>query len=130
VLRGKVTYLYKKGEEYLPGEEKFKFAIAPQTVQTLSPSTGDSAVANRSLVWIFFAAFGGGLLALLTPCVYSMIPVTVSFFTKRSKTNIAWILDHIDLWACSIEQSCNELDRQPILFRIVYCIWYLLPWRI
>jgi thiol:disulfide interchange protein DsbD len=38
------------------------------------------------LLWIFLAAFGGGLLALLTPCVYSMIPVTVSFFTKRSKT--------------------------------------------
>src|SRR6185312_8825691 len=30
--------------------------------------------------------FGGGLLALLTPCVYSMIPITVSFFTKRSRT--------------------------------------------
>ncbi|AHF15081.1 thiol:disulfide interchange protein DsbD [Niabella soli DSM 19437] len=36
--------------------------------------------------WVFLAAFGGGLLALLTPCIYSMIPVTVSFFTKRSKT--------------------------------------------
>ena len=41
---------------------------------------------DKSLLWIFIAAFGGGLLALLTPCVYSMIPVTVSFFTKRSKT--------------------------------------------
>ncbi|MCH5720558.1 protein-disulfide reductase DsbD family protein [Niabella hibiscisoli] len=38
------------------------------------------------MVWIFLTAFAGGLLALLTPCVYSMIPVTVSFFTKRSKT--------------------------------------------
>ena len=37
------------------------------------------------MFWIFIAAFGGGLLALLTPCVFSMIPVTVSFFTKRSK---------------------------------------------
>ncbi len=33
---------------------------------------------------IFFAGFGGGLLALITPCVFPMLPLTVSFFTKRS----------------------------------------------
>ena len=86
VLKGTVTYLYKKGEEYLPGEEKFKFSIAPQVEQTLTANSNDTSVANRSLLWIFLTAFGGGLLALLTPCVYSMIPVTVSFFTKRSKS--------------------------------------------
>lgn len=41
---------------------------------------------SRSLWWLFLAALGGGLAAVLTPCVYSMIPITVSFFTKRSKT--------------------------------------------
>ncbi len=41
---------------------------------------------KKSLMWLFFAAFLGGLAAVLTPCVYSMIPITVSFFTKRSKT--------------------------------------------
>jgi thiol:disulfide interchange protein DsbD len=35
---------------------------------------------------IFWGGFIGGLLALLTPCVFPMIPLTVSFFTKRSKT--------------------------------------------
>jgi len=40
---------------------------------------------NRSLWTTFFFAFGGGLLALLTPCVFPMIPLTVSFFTKQSK---------------------------------------------
>ena len=34
---------------------------------------------------IFILGFGGGLVALLTPCVFPMIPLTVSFFTKRSK---------------------------------------------
>ena len=34
---------------------------------------------------IFFGGFLGGLLALLTPCVFPMIPLTVSFFTKRTK---------------------------------------------
>jgi len=86
VLRGTVTYLYKKGEEYLPGEEKFKFAISPANDLMTATTSSDANVGNRSLLWIFLTAFGGGLLALLTPCVYSMIPVTVSFFTKRSKS--------------------------------------------
>jgi thiol:disulfide interchange protein DsbD len=43
-------------------------------------------VATKSLWWIFIAGFAGGLIALITPCVFSMIPVTVSFFIKRSKT--------------------------------------------
>ncbi len=41
---------------------------------------------TRSLTAIFIAGFLGGLLALLTPCVFPMIPLTVSFFTKQSKT--------------------------------------------
>jgi len=41
---------------------------------------------QRGLVWLFFMALGGGIAAVITPCVYSMIPITVSFFTKRSKT--------------------------------------------
>ncbi|MES2701633.1 MAG: cytochrome c biogenesis protein CcdA [Bacteroidota bacterium] len=41
---------------------------------------------SKSLLWLFLAAFLGGLAAVITPCVYSMIPITVSFFTKRSKT--------------------------------------------
>lgn len=82
-LKGKVNYLYRSGEEYLPGEEPFKISIAPQTI---SADTRQNTIAHRSLLWIFLTALGGGLLALLTPCVYSMIPVTVSFFTKKSKT--------------------------------------------
>lgn len=40
---------------------------------------------KSSLLWIFFLGFGGGLVALLTPCVFPMIPLTVSFFTKGSE---------------------------------------------
>ncbi len=36
---------------------------------------------------IFFLGFVGGLIALLTPCVFPMIPLTVSFFTKGAKTS-------------------------------------------
>lgn len=44
------------------------------------------SVSGRSLLWILLAGFGGGLIALLTPCVWPMIPMTVSFFLKRNKT--------------------------------------------
>ena len=41
---------------------------------------------EKSLWRIFILAFLGGFAALLTPCVFPMIPMTVSFFTKQSKT--------------------------------------------
>jgi thiol:disulfide interchange protein len=40
---------------------------------------------------LFIGGFLGGLLALLTPCVFPMIPMTVSFFTKQSKTKAAGV---------------------------------------
>jgi len=82
LLKGTVSYLYKKGDEYLPGEKDFKIHIQPEQ----KDNDDNQGLSNKSLLWIFLTAFGGGLLALLTPCVYSMIPVTVSFFTKRSKS--------------------------------------------
>jgi thiol:disulfide interchange protein DsbD len=47
---------------------------------------GDTALwaADTSWLFIFFAGFLGGLVALLTPCVWPMIPMTVSFFLKRT----------------------------------------------
>lgn len=41
---------------------------------------------ERSLWVIFLLGFGGGLVALLTPCVWPIIPMTVSFFLKRTKS--------------------------------------------
>ncbi|MDR2039336.1 MAG: thioredoxin family protein [Bacteroidales bacterium] len=45
-----------------------------------------SSATDRSFIYIFIAGFLGGLLALLTPCVWPMIPMTVSFFLKHSKS--------------------------------------------
>jgi thiol:disulfide interchange protein len=86
VLKGTINYMYKQGDEYKPGEEHFKFFIQPEVKEATVNTATHTTVGQRSLLWIFLTAFAGGLLALLTPCVYSMIPVTVSFFTKRSKT--------------------------------------------
>src|ERR1019366_5516562 len=44
----------------------------------------EGAASSKSLLGIFIAGVFGGFLALLTPCVFPMIPLTVSFFTKRS----------------------------------------------
>ena len=43
------------------------------------------------LIWIFLMGFGLGFAALFTPCVFPLIPMTVSFFTKTSKTKAAGI---------------------------------------
>lgn len=77
---------------------------SPKTTQSATPSEVASvdkkvetatASEEKSLLWLFFAALGGGLLAVLTPCVYSMIPITVSFFTKRSKSRAEGIRNAI-----------------------------------
>ncbi|MDR2621096.1 MAG: thioredoxin family protein [Dysgonamonadaceae bacterium] len=47
----------------------------------------DTSTTGKSWLLIFILGFGGGLLALLTPCVWPIIPMTVSFFLKRSKSN-------------------------------------------
>ena len=47
---------------------------------------GDEGTQNKTLLSIFLLGFLGGLIALITPCVFPMIPVTVTFFTKKSES--------------------------------------------
>ena len=55
---------------------------------------GESAgTVDRSWLYIFFTGFIGGLLALFTTCVWPIIPMTVSFFLKRSKDKKKGIAD-------------------------------------
>ena len=44
------------------------------------------AAEDMSLLYIFLAGFLGGLIAMMTPCVWPMIPMTVSFFLKQNKS--------------------------------------------
>jgi|UniRef100_UPI004048758F thiol:disulfide interchange protein len=70
-------------EEIIPEETIAKVA-APEEVPTTNMFAGDEETAS---LWGFMVlAFLAGLAALLTPCVFPMIPMTVSFFTGRSKT--------------------------------------------
>ncbi|MCH2230789.1 MAG: thioredoxin family protein [Crocinitomicaceae bacterium] len=62
----------------------------------------DNNDTDNMSVWAIFAlSFASGLAALLTPCVFPMIPMTVSFFTKQSKTRAKGIRNAI-VYAISI----------------------------
>src|SRR5690606_25484549 len=49
--------------------------------------------APRSLWGIFIAGIIGGFAAFLMPCIYPMVPLTISFFTKQSGTRVKGILN-------------------------------------
>ena len=60
---------------------------------TFDGEGGDAAGDLTSLWYIFFTCFLGGFVALLTPCVWPMIPLTVSFFLKKGKSRARSIGD-------------------------------------
>ncbi|CAN5445331.1 cytochrome c biogenesis protein CcdA [soil metagenome] len=62
---------------------------------------GSGATTDKSFWGIFIAGMLGGFLALLTPCVFPMIPMTVSFFTKRSGSKKRGIINAL-IYASSI----------------------------
>lgn len=58
-----------------------------------SDSVSTEEIVNSSLWYIFIWGFLGGLIALLTPCVWPMIPLTVSFFLKKNTSRRRSIID-------------------------------------
>lgn len=60
------------------------------------------SVAGKSIWWIFIAGFAGGFIALVTPCVWPLIPMTVSFFLKRNKSNRGKAISEAMLYGVSI----------------------------
>ena len=67
------------------------YGFSPDQINESFDSCNTNSVntikSNSSLINIFFLGLIGGLLALLTPCVFPMIPLTVSFFTKKDNNN-------------------------------------------
>lgn len=77
------------------------FAIVGNTIDQTRPklrathaepltNCGDEDTRDSSMFWMFLFGFLGGLFALLTPCVFPIIPMTVSFFTKDTKRK-GWV---------------------------------------
>lgn len=62
-------------------------ALWTPVIKELQDLGMEGSTAGMSLLWILISGFVGGLIALLTPCVWPMIPMTVSFFLKRNKTD-------------------------------------------
>lgn len=72
-----------------------------EAVANLEAACGDVDLVDNSIWGIFIQGFLGGFLALLMPCIFPMIPLTVSFFTKQSKTRSKGIANAI-IYAISI----------------------------
>lgn len=83
VFKGSLAWLAKKEAEFPSGEANFTLKIPASSNVSALPT---SASSEESLWSIFLICLGTGLLAVITPCVFPLIPVTVSFFLKRSKS--------------------------------------------
>jgi thiol:disulfide interchange protein DsbD len=111
-LKGTIVFQSCNDESCIPGEAEFSFIIPgpaalgevtdsinsavlePQTLngsqtvnevkERIKPTANndDFTGKNKTLLWFFVQAFLWGLLAILTPCVFPMIPMTVSYFMK------------------------------------------------
>lgn len=105
VLRGTIMIYTSNGTEFYPLEHRFEIplkggAVVAKASLIKRPSIrindplakcGGQSAQKKSLLSIFLLGLIGGLIALLTPCVFPMIPVTVSYFTMQSGTRKASI---------------------------------------
>ena len=109
-IQGYVTYMVCDDSRCLPPTDKDLFfdlgrstgASVSNVQATTSDDSSTNDVVDKSILsadidWIslFIVAFLFGFTALLTPCVFPMIPLTVSFFTKQSKSRSAGITNAI-----------------------------------
>ena len=76
--------------------------VLPLKNKELLKQDADEKQQKEGLFTIFLLGFIGGLLALLTPCVFPMIPLTVSFFTKQSQTKAKGISNAILYGICIV----------------------------
>lgn len=71
-------------------------------IEELQTLNGTEGSADHSWIYIFLMGFVGGLVALFTPCVWPIIPMTVSFFLKRAKDKKKGIRDAITYGAAIV----------------------------
>ncbi len=99
-LKGNLTANLGKAEEFAPQDQVFEVSleggaavsadskkIKLTSIDLVNPTKDcgkKNDIVSSGWLSIFFLGFLGGLIALLTPCVFPMIPVTVSFFTKKA----------------------------------------------
>ncbi len=100
-LKGYVNYMVCDESKCIMEQADFSLSLKAGSGNPDSSSSSDEVVGEkgsddeRSYLGIFLIAFFSGFAALLTPCVFPMIPMTVSFFTKQSKTKAEGIKNSI-----------------------------------
>ena len=77
------------------GIDQTRAPIRETYVTPIGDCGKEEVARGNGLVWTFILGFLGGLVALLTPCVFPMIPLTVSFFTKGGQDKTGGIRDAI-----------------------------------
>lgn len=91
-VKGSIEYQSCNDETCTMDEADFSFSVNESVAAVSSPAQkgeetslpGDTE--QHSLIWFLFFSFLAGLAAILTPCVFPMIPMTVSFFMNSNKT--------------------------------------------
>lgn len=78
-----------------PEKDTTELSSKAEAATTDTPDDSEEEESKKEInLWlIFFAGFGAGLAALFTPCVFPMIPMTVTFFTKQSGTRAKGIMN-------------------------------------
>ena len=101
-LTGKFSWLGMQGNEFPSGEETFSAKLQTGNLADKVTTIGPTGQQTEESLWeIFLKGFLAGLGAFIMPCIYAMVPVTVSFFTKRSKTRKQGITNAV-VYAASI----------------------------
>jgi thiol:disulfide interchange protein len=83
--------------EFIDNYDKWDAYTSKEKTKVIEDNKDDdsNSPGSKGLWTIFFIAFLSGFAALLTPCVFPMIPLTVSFFTKQSENRAAGIKNAI-----------------------------------
>ncbi|PRZ28151.1 protein-disulfide reductase DsbD family protein [Flavobacterium granuli] len=93
-VAGKETAIDSTVKEEIPADSILKEEIKTVDVEKTTVAQKEKS-SDKSMLAIFIIAFFSGFAALLTPCVFPMIPMTVSFFTKQSKNRAVGIKNAI-----------------------------------
>lgn len=95
-LLGTLSFFYGRNDEFYSGNYPFTVELVGgvssaaririPTIDLAHPVSpcGDMGTEGKGLLSIFLLGLAGGFIALLTPCVFPLIPLTVSFFTKKA----------------------------------------------
>ena len=96
LIKGEFEFMVCNKGMCLPPEWVDVELVLPAAQIAAEESKGFTSKASEQGIWsIFLIAFLSGFVALLTPCVFPMIPMTVSFFTKQSENKAAGIRNAI-----------------------------------